>query len=231
MPFITLITSIPLLVCQEINSASPLLFLDMSETCWEGLHLKYVRALVLPSLILNLGSQVTAVLAFRISRPILFYRYFPLWTAGLKIKLYSLFEKSMEYFFLCAVIMTITFEPLLQITYILIPLIVICTVNVTLHKWTFTSDKHFLLTEASLLTVALSVGFLSYYVYFKPGQRGSEYFVNVTVVLLNVTFLVLCGLSFKFNWLATQEEAKYIEVSVPPNTPNDSLEPSVLKQQ
>lgn len=125
-----------------------MLFLDMSEACWEGLHLKYVRALVLPSLILNVGGQVTAVLAFRIFRPTLFRSLFLLWTTGLKVKLFSLFEKSMDYFFLCAVIMTTTFDPLLQVTYTLIPLIVISTANVTLYKWTFASDKHFLLAEA-----------------------------------------------------------------------------------
>ena len=76
-PYISLFTSMPLLACQEADS-QPLLFLEMDVACWQGLHIKYVRLLVLPSLLLTLIGPIAVVLVFRLFRPTLFCRYFPL---------------------------------------------------------------------------------------------------------------------------------------------------------
>lgn len=56
--YITLIPCIPLIVCKEMHSNQrELLLLDMSVVCWQGTHIKYMRLLVFPSLILNVIAQ------------------------------------------------------------------------------------------------------------------------------------------------------------------------------
>lgn len=75
------------------------------------------------------------------------------------------------------------------------------------------------------------MGFLSFYVYYKPGQAGSEYFVNAMIGLLNVAFLALCGWSYGSSWLTDEEVEKSMQISPPPNTPMGSIELSVSKQQ
>lgn len=78
--------------------------------------------------------------------------------------------------FLCVILATATVVPLLQVTYAFTTLVFICTTNVSLQKLIYTSYRHFLVSEASLLTIALTQGFLSYYV--KSGYSGNEYFAN-----------------------------------------------------
>ena len=225
-PYITLLTTIPLLACFTVNSTQQL-FLDLSETCWEGKHLKYVKLLVLPSVIINVCGPLIVVFTYRLFRPLLYYRFFPLWTVGYKLKLYETCLCTVQYSFLCTIILTTSLVPLQQVTYCLTVLIVLCTVNTTLHNWVYTSSRHFLLAQASFLTVSLSLGFLSYYMFSLPGHKGSEYFVIVMVLLLNVGFFGLCVGCLAGDWLNAKKVDTIPSIlKVPPNTPIDELSSS-----
>ena len=115
--------------------------------------------------------------------------------------------------------------PLQQVTYCLTVLIVLCTVNATLHNWVYTSSRHFLLTEASFLTVSLSLGFLSYYIFSLPGHKDTEFFVIVMILLLNVGLFGLCVGCFAGDWLKAKKVDTCPSISqVPPNTSSDPSE-------
>jgi len=226
-PYITLLTTIPLLACSTVNSTQQL-FLDLSETCWEGRHLKYVRLLVLPSVIINVCGPLIAVITYRLFRPLLYYRFFPLWTVGYKVKLYETCICTVQYFFLCTIILTTSLVPLQQVTYCLLILIVMCTANVAFEKQLYTSTRHFLLAQASFLTISLSLGFLSYYIFSLPGHAGSEYFVIAMVLLLNITFFGICVGCLAGNWLNAKKRDTCSILRVPPNTPIVSPELSEM---
>lgn len=218
-PFITLFTSFPFLACREVDSSEEQLSLDMSVTCWQGSHKKDVLTLVLPSVLLNVVAPFALVAAIRVFRPGLFNRSFLLWTAGYKLRLFDCFQSGAQCFFLCTLIITTVVSPLGQAAYSFTTLIFVCTINVTLHKYIYASYKHFLIAEASLVTVSLSAGFLSYYIFYLPGDRGTEYFANTMVILLNAAFLGLCAWSFGSSWLNVKQEDEGDGAPVPPNTP------------
>jgi len=232
-PYITLLTTVPLFVCQKMQS-SELLFFDMDVVCWQGSHSKYTLLLVLPSLLINIAGPIAAVLAVRLFRPLLFGRYFPLWTVGYACSIYDVLQSIWQGIFLCVIITTTTLVPLLQVAYSLTVLIAACTLNVFLYQFIYLSNRHFLIAETSFVTIALSQGFLSYYLFYLPGSSGTEFFVSAMFLLLNAAFLGLCGWSLANNCLEGSKAVRVIEsnrveeVSKVRNSPAASYSPALF---
>jgi len=195
LPWISLQATAPLLACWSLDSED-LLFLDLEVKCWEGTHLLFVYALLLPSVLLYILFPLFLVLAcFRCNQPA-FHRYFLMWTCGYKWPLWDVFLYLSKGVLLVLVQVTITSTPLIQFSYLFVCFIVICCVNVSTERYAFTNSRHFLLSEASVLTVALCAGFLSYYLYYSPGAQ-MEGFVVAMLLLLNSVFLVLVGVQLR----------------------------------
>ena len=93
---------------------------------------------------------------------------------------------------------------------------------------------HFLIAETSFVTIALSQGFLSYYLFYLPGSSGTEFFVSAMFLLLNAAFLGLCGWSLANNCLEGSKAVRVIEsnrveeVSKVRNSPAASYSPALF---
>jgi len=77
-----------------------------------------------------------------------------------------------------------------QVTALLAVLIVVSCVNVAVTN-AFTSPQLFAKVQASLLVTALSTGFVSYYLFYEPGEGKQEWFPVSAVLLLNLSFSIL----------------------------------------
>jgi uncharacterized membrane protein len=94
---------------------------------------------------------------------------------------------------LSVIITTMSTGQLVQITATLAVLIFIACINVASSS-AFTTQREFVQAQASILVVALSTGFLSYYLYSDPGEGKAEWFPVSAVLLLNCGFLLLVAL-------------------------------------
>jgi len=218
-PAVAVATSVPLLTCRTIDTAQEYLSFDLSEPCWTPVHLTYVRALVLPSLLLNVSLPIVLVLAFRCIRSKDYQRFFPFWTCGYTWDLWDLAPLLFKGLLLYAMIANITFPPLLQVTYCLTVLIVESVVTATLYSYVFRSVRLFIFSEASRLVVALTLGFSSYYLFYPPSDTGSRYFVDAMIVIINAVYIALCGYELVRERTEVREEVNL----APPNTPEDSV--------
>ena len=118
-----------------------------------------------------------------------FRKYFPLWTCGYNQAPWDLFFYLAKILLSSVSIVAKRSSFLAQLTYLLAVLIVIACVNVT-AKNVYESQQHFALTEVSIVVVALSVGFLRYFLAFAPGSRAVEWLVVAAIFLLNGGFLI-----------------------------------------
>ena len=225
-PAVAVATSLPLLTCRTIDTAQEYLAFDLSEPCWTPVHLTYMRALVLPSLLLNIGLPIVIVLGFRCIRSKDYQRVFPFWACGYAWDLWDLVPLFFKGLLLYAVIANITTPPLLQVTYFLTILIVESVVTATLYSYVFRSVRLFIFSEASLLVVALTLGFCSYYLFYPVSHAGSRYFVDAMIVIINAVYIASCG----YELLRERTEVREEMILVPHNTPEDSGLPSNLQE-
>lgn len=195
LPWITLQAVAPLLACWSLNTEE-LLFLDLEVKCWEGIHPLFIYALLLPSVLLYVLVPWLLVLICFYSNQHTFRSNFPMWTCGYQWPLWEVFIYLSKGLLLVLVQVTITSTPLVQFSYLLVCFIVICCVNVSTESYAYSSSRYFLLSEASMLAVALCVGFLSFYLYYPTGTE-TEGFIVAMVLLLNLVFLLLAGLELR----------------------------------
>ena len=224
-PAISVSTALPLLVCQTIDTAQEYLSFDTSVPCWTGAHNTYVRALVLPSLLINLLLPLMVIIVFRFLRPQCYKRTFPLWTAGYKLECWDLFSLFFKCLLLATMIANNTYSPLLQVTYCLSILILEITITVSLQEYVFCATRLFFVSVLSLLAVALTLGFSSYYAFYLPGSGGSGYFVDAMMVLINGAYLLLCGYALR-RWEKPARKLIEGDICAPNNTPDISADQS-----
>jgi len=142
-----------------------------------------------------------------------------MWVSGYNLDIWDLFPLLARCLFASIMVITISSsQALAQVGYSLSVLIVFTTVPVLLYQWVNESPRHFLVAETSLLVVALTQGFLSYYVFYLPGTGGSEYFVETMVLLLNAGFVGLCGYAITSNLLRKEPASQIYFVATPPNS-------------
>jgi len=191
-PFVSLQTALPLLICRALApSSSQYLLFDLDLPCWEGLHGKYVKILVIPSLICNVFLPFAGVIAWKVTHPQAFLRYFPLWTCGNSWSLWEMFSFVMKEFLLTVTIVTMTKAPLEQLGYSLTILIVNAVLNVAMSQLAFKSDRFFFFSQGNLLLVALSTGLLGYFIFYRPGELATEYPIVTLFLLLNAVFVLM----------------------------------------
>ena len=218
-PFIATVSSFPLLVCQSVETSQKHLFFQVDLSCWTPEHEKYLFGLVLPSLLMNICLPLAATVCIRLAKPHIFKTYFPMWVSGYSLDIWDLFPLLARCLFVSIMVITISSsQALAQVGYSLSVLIVFTIVPVTIYQWVNESPRHFLVAETSLLVVALTQGFLSYYVFYLPGTGGSEYFVEAMVLLLNAGFVGLCGYAIRSSWLCKEPASPLYFAATPPNS-------------
>lgn len=189
IPPVVLQVTMPLLTCWTMQSEHRLL-LHPEVQCWEGTHLRLVYALVLPTLLLYVVAPFLLVLVCGCVKPQYFRCFFPLWTCGYAWILWDLFFSLAKFLLVYVSITTINLAPLVQVTAVLAVLIVVSCVNVAVAN-AFTSPQLFAKAQASLLVTALSTGFVSYYLFYEPGEGKLEWLPVSAVLLLNLSFSIL----------------------------------------
>lgn len=219
-PVVAVVTAFPLLACQAVTTTQEYLFYDMSIPCWTQSHQAYIYTLALPSLLLNIGLPVCITLAINLFNPPAYQRYFPLWTAGY---IYSLCDLYVL-FFTCLLlsVMIVSSPPLVQVTYSLSILITDSVIMTCLSKVVFPSAERFALRICSLVAVATTLGFSSYYLVYSAGNSGgSGYFVDIVMIGINGAYILLCtrGLGYR------KIRAIILKSSIlaPPNTPRNTI--------
>ena len=217
-PVVAIATAIPLLACEAVTTTQEYLFYDMSIPCWTNNHKVYIYTLVLPSLLLNICIPAFIVLAISLFRPAAYQRYFPLWTVGYVYGLCDLYVL----FFSCLLlsIMIVSSPPLVQVTYTLSILILDSVITTCLHSLVFPSAELFFLRVLSLLAVATTLGFSSYYLIYSSGDSG--YFVDTMMTGINgVYFLLLC--TGRSGYRKIREIILRSSILAPPNTPRNTI--------
>lgn len=192
IPPICLQAILPLLVCWNTQSGARLL-LHIEMECWVGTHDLLIYALFIPTMLVCVLAPFLLALIWGCLRRDSFRSYFPLWTSGYAWTLWDLFFYLTKVALLSVIITTMSTGQLVQITATLAVLIFIACINVASSS-AFTTKREFVQAQASILVVALSTGFLSYYLYSDPGEGKTEWFSVSAVLLLNCVFLLLVAL-------------------------------------
>jgi len=161
-----------LLNCWAVRSESRLL-LELDIQCWKGVHMQLVYAMLLPTILIFVLAPFFLILVCHYAKHEHFRKYFPLWTCGYNQAPWDLLFYLTKILLSSVSIVAKRSSFLAQLTNLLAVLIVIACVNVT-AKNVYESQQHFTLTEVSIVVVALSVGFLSYFLAFAPGSRAAR---------------------------------------------------------
>lgn len=216
-PLVTIQTLFPLLACKPVNSSS-LLFLDMGQICWQGLHLKMVLTLLLPSFLLNVFIPLVAAIVLSLLRPAAYSQCFPLWICGHRYGCTEALLCVWRGFLLAVVIAAIGENNLVQITYAFSVLIFICVITVTVSKYVYTEDFNFAIAETSLVVTSLSVGFLSYFSTTSTVTTIAAYIFSSATLAANVAYLGWGIYSLLFRKETPVIEKQYSEVAPPHNS-------------
>ena len=91
-------------------------------------------------------------------------------------------------------------------------LIVDNIVTASLSACLFSSKIRIFLSQSSSLIIALSLGFFSYYLYYLPSSRPTEYFVVVMLFAIN-------GIAVAVFALVKQNHQESIILKAPPCSP------------
>ena len=210
-PVISLQTVVPLLICQRVNGQEKWLVTDMSVQCWEGLHLLVTSSVLVPAVLLSLLPMCLA-LVVRPCFPRAFEVYFPLWSAGQLWKLWDVVQMLCKCTCLWIVLNSISEAPLGQITYAIIGLIGMSVVTVVFQPVAFNQNFYFVLSEFSILIVAISVVASSFYIYSSPDGGVRDVLLSILVCALNGGFFVVCLKLLVFG--KAKEKAKAVRSEV-----------------
>ena len=228
-PFIALEAALPLLFCESVDDSVRYVVTDMRVECWQGTHLQLVYALVLPSVILNVVAPVLMVVGLSLFRHEVFVTYFPMWISGYRWVYWELLMYLGKGFIISSIIASIPSNPLTQVLYCFSVLIPVSLLNVAAGKVAYLDPWFFAAYQGLYLLFALTVGFLSYFVVYTPGQYTLEYFISATVLTLNIAYLcpVLYGLvrgkgrdSVEMTTVPQATDTTSPELAPPPNSPS-----------
>jgi hypothetical protein len=189
-PAISLQVLVPMLACQQVDSTEKWLVTDMSVQCWEDSHSLVVYYAV-PAVLLSL-SPLLMMAVIRGCSCSAFERYFPLWCAGNRIKVWDAVHVVCKCSCIWLAFNSIADAKLGQITYVIIGLIVYSVTIVAFETHSFQHKFYFALSEISVLIATISVGVGSFYIFISPDEGMKDLLLSLLIYVLNGCFFVVC---------------------------------------
>ena len=193
-PLIAVYMAMPLVACYRLFGTE-WLFADMSEECWTVNHYKWVYGVAVPSLILNFLAPVLVVFVLFHVQNGKFQRYLLFWSSGYKCIHWDYLSLLFRLAYTVVLAGTVSITRLVQLTYGLVALIVICMIMVAFRKRVYSDKKEFLLAEMSMVVVTVTHAEAGNFIYYMAGEsEWRDYTVSAALITLNLgVYIVLAG--------------------------------------
>lgn len=191
-PAICVHTLAPLFACEKTDTTVKWLFTDMSEECWQGLHLNLIYYLVLPSIVFNFILPWLLAVFIKLAHPEAFQSYFPMWCAGHTKPLWNLCQSVWKCVCLGLAIGSLAGTELSQVIYSLIALMTFSVINVALQKFMYKEGSFFAIVEVSQVVTVMNLGFGAFYMYNLPNNSVRDLCISILFIALNSGYAIWC---------------------------------------